>query len=451
MGGPIARRGRYALWLLPLVLAASGGRAQDASVTAVDADAPPPSLEGCAPPMPPPPRALAAGSCVQSMLDANDPALEPEVYYEDYTLALRAGESVQIDMDAIPPPQAAPPELADPIEGEAEFDTALEIFAAGGQRRLAFNDDRRGSLNSTILFVAPADGDYVVRARSFSGGSGDFVLRVTAVPPPPPPLPLVASVSGRLTQEDIARERLDPSFGGVRYQFQGNAGERLRLNLRSSIQGASLWIQDPEGGRALTIQAGSGNAAPVLLIAHTGPYLVRVTAGRLIEAQDFTLELSRGAAPPGPLAPIPLPRGRPLAGRLTLGSEVGMLRTDRVSYFYQAYSLPVVAGETVVVEMQSTDFRPTLDVGALTPLGYANVPIAGANASRRVRRLPGNATTARLELRPERAGTLIVRARSNAAGIGAFTLSAGARAPAAPPAQAGPPAPAPAPEQDPPG
>ncbi len=60
-----------------------------------------------------------------------------------------------------------------------DFDPVLSLLNAA-QEEIATNDDFGGSLNSRIIFELPADGNYTVIARSFSGEGGDYSLLVRA-------------------------------------------------------------------------------------------------------------------------------------------------------------------------------------------------------------------------------------------------------------------------------
>lgn len=89
-----------------------------------------------------------------------------QVHYIDYEVQLRAGQDIVLRMNA------------------DAFDTVIQVFAAGGEggQPLAANDDFGGTLNSALLFRAPRDGTYIVRATQLSHGDGAYVLRSTILP-----------------------------------------------------------------------------------------------------------------------------------------------------------------------------------------------------------------------------------------------------------------------------
>jgi hypothetical protein len=89
-----------------------------------------------------------------------------QVHYIDYEVQLRAGQDIVLRMNA------------------DSFDSVIQVFSAGseGGSPLAVNDDFGGTLNSALLFRAPRDGTYIVRATQLSHGDGPFVLRSTILP-----------------------------------------------------------------------------------------------------------------------------------------------------------------------------------------------------------------------------------------------------------------------------
>jgi len=58
-----------------------------------------------------------------------------------------------------------------------EFDTYLRILDAAG-KQLADDDDGGDRLNARIRFTAPRDGNYQIVATRFSGGQGNYLLKI---------------------------------------------------------------------------------------------------------------------------------------------------------------------------------------------------------------------------------------------------------------------------------
>lgn len=383
-------------------------------------------VEGCVA-APPPPRRLEVGACVRSSLDEQDDSVDgvSEVNYEDYLLPLAAGEAVRIDMDALP---RSVPANAESSAEEFGFDTYLEIRAAGEGDALNANDDREDSLNSTLLFVAPERRTYIVRATSYLGGTGEYVLRVRNVRPPPTPRLLESLMPGRLAPEEMSGEWADPTARGARYAIEGVAGERVRVGLDSTIPNAFLAIYDSARRRIGSATAPEGSEDLVAILPETGTYLVQLTAADLAEAHDYRLELDRAANVTAPAVPAPIAIGARIQGGLTLDSPAQVEpRSPARSYFYRLYELPVEAGTVITVEMASAAFTPVIEAGSMSVLGFATAADSSGMTGRAGTRTAGMRTNARLELRPERSGIIHLRARSRGLHVGDFTLQVSAR------------------------
>lgn len=121
-------------------------------------------------PAPPPPmtRALTSGMPVTSELNDDDSVLDADQsFYELWTYQGRAGEQVRLQMES------------------EDFDTYLAIgrMAGGEFEEIATMDDGGEGTNSLLELTLPEDGEYVIRANSFSAGEmGEYTLRVDSQP-----------------------------------------------------------------------------------------------------------------------------------------------------------------------------------------------------------------------------------------------------------------------------
>lgn len=359
------------------------------------------------------PPAVAIGGAVSGDLATSDGRRDDRLT-DCFRLPLRQGDSIQIDLVA------------------SQFDPFLDVFAPGGDNPLKENDDAPGGgRNARINFVAPANGDYLLRAQGLSGGTGSYVLSVTrrVMAPPPPSLPLVAGreVSGHF---DGKSPKTDDGHPYALYGFAGRAGSRIRIDMASETIDSVVELKREESTgdddfSATNDDGGEGrNARLWVVLPASGRYLLQARSlGD--EAGDYTLKLTE-YGPPGPVpAPETLSRGAPVPGRLSFedaGLQAGTDDSGAITHFYRMYALPMRAGETVTVEMRATDFDPVLDAGVMSPLGFAS---AKSNDD-------SDGTNARLVLSPTESGTIYLRARSlNAESLGDFTLNvmAGAVAP----------------------
>lgn len=209
-------------------------------------------------------RSLVPGEITRGSLSSADPALDNGAYYDEYVFDARRGETVVLLMNS------------------TAFDAYLRLGMArrsGGWRELAYDDDGGDGRNARLQYVIPDDGTYTVRASSLGRGStGQYMLtlsggrasggggyydddRVEPVRPRPRPRPRDDRRDG-LVQ---AGERIDgylsptdPTLDGGEpfhlYHYNGRAGERLSLTLRSGDFDAYL-VLGTSGGRH-----GVGNA-----------------------------------------------------------------------------------------------------------------------------------------------------------------------------------------------
>jgi hypothetical protein len=196
---------------------------------------------------------------------------------------------------------------------------------------------------------------------------------------------------------------------------------------------ARLQLLDEGGNTILADTEGSGMRSPriVAIVPLDGGYLVRAIAPTQ-QTGSYAIELTLATAAPPPAGPRALSRDGPTADSLALASEALIRGPDQLVFFYRYFELPVVAGETVTVEMRTTEFRPYLDIGVMSPLGFATLTPSFAPAPGGVRRSIGP-NSYRLTFQPERDGQILLRARSAGAAVGAFTLTVSSGSPTPPP------------------
>lgn len=343
------------------------------------------------------------GATATSRLNVSNPVSGGR-YYEEYRLLLRAGEVVRIDMEV----------TRENAVGEIRFDPYLAIFAPGQEVPLEMNDDRGDSLNARLIFTAPVAGVYRVRAQGYNGSTGAYSLATARLPAMPQPDMLAGDrAEGRWFVGSPATERNGRPVRYMEYRLEGTARERLQIDAGSNPV-PNLMLG--RGDRAWFAEAnGIGNSARLsAVLPVTGTYIVRVEVP-VPRVGTFRLRLTRLAdAPLGD--PPRLDRGQPVQGRLGLDSGLILRERDagQVVSFYRIYALPVQAGETIVVTLDSVDFDPVLDAGTMSILGYT---VALTNND-------SNGRNSRLELHPTGPDTVYLRARSllGEIGEGRFTL-----------------------------
>lgn len=136
-----------------------------------------------------------------------------------FTLTLKEGDSVAINLSS------------------SDFDTFLELYDSNAVM-LASDDDSGGSLNSRIIFTAPAAGSYPIHVRSFSSGGGAFTLSVERFQ--------ITPIAYGETIEVAGPERCSFVFG-----FTGAEGDVIDVVLSTSEDmdsySNSFTLTDPNG------------------------------------------------------------------------------------------------------------------------------------------------------------------------------------------------------------
>jgi hypothetical protein len=344
-------------------------------------------------------------------LDAGD-TTNGTFYYDSYRLHLGRVEAVRIDMVA------------------PGFDTVLEIFRPQGGEPLGSNDDWTGeSLNSRLYFTAPAEGDYVVRARGFRMTDiGPYTLQVMHMPSPPPPIPITlreiegggawtGSVQGRLTEANPVIDdsrRFGDDYRYALYALLGAAGDRLRITMRSTQLSPRLRLTAMGELSSATGApvGGVGDATLSVVLPRAGRYVVWAEAPTA-QSGSYQLDIERleAAAP----AEMPILRfGSSVSDILGPGASQS-LRGDgsgEIDFFYHMYRLPVTAGQVLTLIVASRNFYAGIEVGVESPLGFAVAQISAP--------APGST---RLVLRPTESGELLVRVRNLGTAGGGYLIS----------------------------
>ncbi len=364
-------------------------------------------------------RDLRIGEAVEGELQPGEPS---QRRYDDYRLTLGDGEAVQIDLES------------------GVFDAYLELLRPGENEPIDSNDDNGESLNSRLIFTATRGGPYIVRAGRLYSGAGRYRLAVTRIASAPPPVRLVPGQGARGAFDGNSPIVPGADRGRYRYalyDFEAAPGDRVRIDMMSSALDSRLELLGPNGAVIASEDRGGGNPRDARLLAvigTPGPHLVRASAAGS-EPGDFTIELRRGpAVAPGPARSLAPGAAVTEGFDFDAPGESIDERPNQLSYFYRDYVLQVRPGETLTLDLESRDFDPYLEVGVMSPLGFA--------AARRDDD-SGDGLNARLVLRPAGEGPVQVRARTLRPGTGCYTLRVTRGEP--PPARPTPPtAPAPA-------
>jgi hypothetical protein len=306
-------------------------------------------------PRAPRPTAIRLGDDVDGAIDDRSPVEEDGQYgeyaYNGYSFRARQGERVVVTLDS------------------DDFDPIVRVgrMGRGGAfEELAQNDDGPNGLNSYLIFTAPSNGEYVIRASPLDGtAEGDYELGMAEAPPPLVARPIAVgdTVEGSLDASDGANQygqRADA------YSFTGTAGQRIVVTMSSDAFDTYLELfsdsEEAEGGRyALDSDddgAGEGtNSRLTYSLTADGQYVIEARAFSGDE-QGGSYTLSFEEAPPLP-APVALTYGETVQGEI-----VDEDPRDDENRGFDAYSFTGVAGNRIQLTLRSGDFDTYLQVGS---------------------------------------------------------------------------------------
>lgn len=212
------------------------------------------------------------------------------------------------------------------------FDPYLVLRTPSGQ--LLENDDAEGGLDSRIDTLLADTGTYTVEATSYGAGeTGDYRLAIDLGQPVPPgwqaardtvELALGATVDGRLETVDLEYE---PGRYQDLYAFTGEAGEGVRISMRSRAFDTYLVVRSP-GGAEYVNDDFDGSIEKSLVeftLPESGRYQVTATSYGTGMTGAYDLALSRASGLPAVADPRPAGPGQ-VYGILAGISDYGALR-----------------------------------------------------------------------------------------------------------------------------
>lgn len=247
------------------------------------------------------------------------------------------------------------------------------------------------------------------------------------------------TVSGSLTSRDSRM------YNGAHFElwiYSGSRGERLSITLRSIQFDGYLLVQPFPGGRSPLLardddSGGGSDARAEIVLPEDGDYVITVTSAQRGETGAYRLSVERGEAAARPQRSAPVaaaaaatparadaekpearePRllvpGVRVAGTLA-SSPSGRVGTAEGDWRYVARE-----GETLTLDMRSSEFDPFLTLYSVGPQGITRVAqndnYGGGLNARIVYRVPADGEyVARAERRqPGRSGTYTVSLRSS--------------------------------------
>jgi hypothetical protein len=297
---------------------------------------------------------------------------------------------------------------------------AFDAFLALGRGRgnawdqIATDDDGGGNSDAQLMFVAPADGEYVVRANTLNSGQrGEYTVALTDEGEVPPlratPITGGQAISGRLETKDAMTDEGKPVDY---YKFTTKANRRYAATMLSTefdamlesgtgASGAWVKVRDDDDG------AGGTNARLEWVAREAGEVWL-AARGLGADSGRYTLLLEDLGEVPPRAAPVTLTRGATVQGRLEAGDDEGD------EGWYDVYFLDGQAGDVVVVRMNSEAFDPVVAIGRGDGDNWNELDKDDDG---------GIGTDAHLEFRLPDSGRYVIRARAiGTRGTGAYSI-----------------------------
>lgn len=285
-------------------------------------------------------RALALGAAmvfvsetwartVDGMLASGDRTLSGGEYADDHAFEARAGERIVIDLRS------------------TEFDPYLLVRSPGGTA--SENDDFEGSSQRSRVEIPSAEaGTYRVTVTSFKvGEKGSYRLEL-------PDAGMAEKPERRTERGQLEAGDVTLRTGEYRdeYTFEGRAGERVAIDVRSTDFDPYLIVRPPTGEQEDNddFEGSSEHSRLELTLKENGTYRVQVTTYQKGESGAYVLQLPPQSRDAGSSARVVSERGRLEAGDRTL----------RTGEYKDDYTFEGRAGERVVLDLRSTDFDPYL-------------------------------------------------------------------------------------------
>jgi hypothetical protein len=340
---------------------------------------------------------LVAGTALTGMLEPGDASFNQRGRFRVYTFDARADERFTFDMRS------------------SDFDAFLSVARPVGPLTdiLATDDDGGEGTDARLRFRAPADGRYFLIAQSLStDGTGSFRLAMERLPEAPParprPIALGAQVTGTLGEQSPL---LDDDRRFDLYTFQGRAGQRVVITMRSSDFDSYLYLLAPGGDETILAtddDSGGGLDARIRsTLPSNGEFRIRAASLGSWAEGAYVLEVRENDQLP--TAPRPILPGQTVEGALADFDE----QLDRGAFVHQ-WTYSARAGERLRISMSSHDFDTYLIFGRMVNGVFEAIAEDDDG---------GDGTDSLIETTVAQAGQYVIRALSFSQGrTGTYTL-----------------------------
>lgn len=238
---------------------------------------------------------IRPGQTVRGTLDASDGKAEDDSYFDTWTYAGPAGQPITITLRS------------------SDFDAYLGWgqVVAGDWESAESDDDGAGGTDARLQVTPDGNGGYSIRVNTLGAGeTGAYTLMVEAGNGGKPSRPVAGggvrrAVAGAIAAGQTVRGSLDagdPKADDDSYYdawtYQGRAGERLVITLRSSDFDAYLNVGEGQGDAFSSLQTdddsqGGTDARVQITLPRTGTYVIRANTLGAGETGAYTLTVAR--------------------------------------------------------------------------------------------------------------------------------------------------------------
>ncbi len=238
-----------------------------------------------APGQPPP----IAAQALTGELAQGDTTLQSGEFIDTYPLQGLAGQQVEISL------------------ASQQFDTYVAISGPGGFSQYNDDDTPNNTRNSRLVVTLPANGEYTIHATSYAAGeTGAYQLNIgpaqatTATDAlqggPGQTFAAGQTMNGELAQGDTtlqSGEFIDT------YNFQGQAGQRVTIDMRSTAIDPYLILLAPSGAQEDNddVTPEDRNARIETTLSESGNYRIGATSYQPGEQGAYVVTLQQGDAP----------------------------------------------------------------------------------------------------------------------------------------------------------
>ncbi|MBX3429547.1 MAG: caspase family protein [Hyphomonadaceae bacterium] len=222
-------------------------------------------------------------------LAPGDATLQSGEYLDTYPLQGVAGQQVEISL------------------ASQQFDTYVAISGPGGFQQYNDDDTANNTRNSRLVVTLPANGEYTVHVTSYAAGeTGAYQLNIGPAQTTTATDALQGGPGQTFAAGQTMNGELAPGDTTLRsgefidtYNFQGQAGQRVTIDMRSTALDPYLILLAPSGAQEDNddISAEDRNARIETTLSETGNYRIGATSYQPGEQGAYVVTLQQGNAP----------------------------------------------------------------------------------------------------------------------------------------------------------